>query len=75
MQFCAWRITMKLFHGMVSGLAAGVIGVVVSGHSASAQLVLREQIVQALTSQPASANFTGKLLLTRSLTLTNVERF
>jgi len=62
---------MKLFHGMVSGLAAGVIGVVVSCHSASAQLVLREQIVQALTSQPASANFTGKLLLTRSLTLTN----
>jgi outer membrane protein OmpA-like peptidoglycan-associated protein len=62
---------MKLFHGMVSGLAAGVIGVVVSCHSASAQLVLREQIVQALTSQPASANFTGKLLLTRPLTLTN----
>ena len=62
---------MKLFHGMMSGLAAGVIGVVVSCHSASAQLVLREQIVQALTGQPASANFTGKLLLTRSLTLTN----
>jgi hypothetical protein len=44
---------MKLFHGMVSGLAAGVIGVVVSCHSASAQLVLREQI-SASSDQSAS---------------------
>jgi hypothetical protein len=41
---------MELFHGMVNGLAAGVVGLLLSGHSASAQLFLREQIVQALTS-------------------------
>jgi outer membrane protein OmpA-like peptidoglycan-associated protein len=60
---------MKRLHSMVSGLtAAGFIGLLLSGHSASAQLVLREQIVQALTTQPAS-NFTGKPRLTRSLTI------
>jgi outer membrane protein OmpA-like peptidoglycan-associated protein len=61
---------MKLLQSMVSGFAAGVIGLLL-GQSASAQLVLREQIVQALTTQPPSSNFKDKLRLTRSLTLAN----
>jgi len=62
---------MKLLHGTVSGLATGFIGLLLFGHSAFAQLVSREQIVEALTTQPALFRFTDKLRLTRSLTLDN----
>src|SRR6516162_8907559 len=68
MHFSARRITMKRLHGMVGFTTAGFIGLLLSGHSASAQLVLREQIVQALTTPPPS-NFTDKPRLTRSLTI------
>jgi outer membrane protein OmpA-like peptidoglycan-associated protein len=71
MQFRAWRITMKRLQGTIGGLAAGIIGFLLFGYSASAQLVSREQIVEALTTQPASLRFTDKLRLTRSLTLAN----
>src|SRR5215470_3710254 len=71
MQFRAWRVTMKRLQGTVSGFAAGVTGLLLFGHSASAQLVLREQIVEALTTPPASLRFTDRLHLTRSLTLAN----
>jgi len=60
---------MKRLHGMVRWFTtAGFIALLLSGHSASAQLVLREQIVQALTTPPPS-NFTDKSRLTRSLTI------
>jgi outer membrane protein OmpA-like peptidoglycan-associated protein len=54
-------------------LAAGCVGLMLFCSSASAQLILRERIVQALTTQPASPNFTDKLRLTRSLTLANSD--
>jgi outer membrane protein OmpA-like peptidoglycan-associated protein len=60
---------MNSLHGRMSAfLAAGFVGLLLSGNSTFAQFVSREQIVEALT-QPASLNFTDKLLLTRSLTL------
>jgi len=62
---------MKLLHRMVTGL--GFIGLLLASYPASAQLILREQIVQALTTQPALPNFTPKLRLTRSLTLANSD--
>jgi outer membrane protein OmpA-like peptidoglycan-associated protein len=63
---------MKRLHGMVGFTTAGFIGLLLSGHSASAQLVLREQIVQALTTPPPS-NFTDKSRLTRSLTMAGAQ--
>jgi outer membrane protein OmpA-like peptidoglycan-associated protein len=60
---------MNSLHGRMSAfLAAGFVGLLLSGNSTFAQFVSREQIVEALT-QPASLNFTDRLLLTRSLTL------
>jgi outer membrane protein OmpA-like peptidoglycan-associated protein len=50
-------------------LAGGFIGLLFFCNSAFAQLVSREQIVEALTTQPASLGFANRLLLTRSLTL------
>jgi len=64
---------MKLLHSMITGVAVGFTGLLLPGEPAMAQLVLREQIVQALTTQPASPNFTDKLHLTRSLTLANSD--
>jgi len=61
---------MKRLHGRVSVLAAGFIGLLFLGTSASAQLVLREQIVEALTAQPRPLSF-GDRLRTRSMTLGN----
>ena len=61
---------MKQLHGRMSGLlAAGFIGLLFSGNSAFAQFVSREQIVQALSTQPASLNFADRLRLSRSLTV------
>ena len=60
----------SLHSGMSGLLAAGCVGLMFFCGSAFAQFVSSEQIVQALTTQPASPNFTDKLRLTRSLTLT-----
>jgi hypothetical protein len=66
----AWRVTMNSLHSRISGLlAAGCVGLMLFCSSAFAQFVSREQIVEALTTQPASLNFTDRLRLTRSLTL------
>jgi hypothetical protein len=60
---------MNSLHGRMSAfLAAGFVGLLLSGNPTFAQFVSREQIVEALT-QPASLNFTDRLRLTRSLTL------
>jgi outer membrane protein OmpA-like peptidoglycan-associated protein len=50
-------------------LAAAFISLMFSGNSAFAQFVSREQIVQALTAQPASLNFADRLRRGRSLTV------
>ena len=50
---------MKLSHSMVAGFAGGFIGLLLASHSASAQLILREQIVQALTTQLDFGQFSG----------------
>ena len=61
---------MKPLHCRMTGLlVAGFIGMLFFGNPALAQFVSREQIVQALTTQPASLNFGERLRLTRSLTL------
>jgi outer membrane protein OmpA-like peptidoglycan-associated protein len=60
---------MNSLHGKIGAfLAAGFVGLLISGNSTFAQFVSREQIVEALT-QPASLSFTDRLRLTRSLTL------
>jgi outer membrane protein OmpA-like peptidoglycan-associated protein len=51
-----------------SVLAAGFIGFLTFGHSAFAEQVSRQQILQALTAQPKVASFGDKLRLTRSMT-------
>jgi outer membrane protein OmpA-like peptidoglycan-associated protein len=50
-------------------LAAGLLSLVLSSHSALAQFMSREQIVRALITQPTASSFADKLRLTRSLTL------
>jgi outer membrane protein OmpA-like peptidoglycan-associated protein len=61
---------MKPLHSRMSGLlAVSFVGLLFFGNSASGQFVSREQIVQALTTQPTSTNFADRLRLTRSLTL------
>jgi outer membrane protein OmpA-like peptidoglycan-associated protein len=52
-------------------LAAGLLSLVLSNHSALAQFMSREQIIRALITQPSTGNFVDKLRLTRSLTLDN----
>jgi outer membrane protein OmpA-like peptidoglycan-associated protein len=59
----------SLHSGMCGFLAAGCVGLMLFCSSAFAQFVSREQIVEALTTQRASLNFTERLGLTRSLTL------
>jgi outer membrane protein OmpA-like peptidoglycan-associated protein len=62
---------MNSLQSRMSGLlVVGCVGLMFFCSSAFAQFASREQIVQALTTQPASPNFTDKLRLTRSLTLT-----
>jgi outer membrane protein OmpA-like peptidoglycan-associated protein len=70
MQRHSWSTAMKLLRGRIrSLLAGGFFGLLFFCNSAFAQLVSREQIVEALTTQPASLSFANRLLLTRSLTL------
>jgi outer membrane protein OmpA-like peptidoglycan-associated protein len=59
---------MRWLHGRMSVLAAGFIGFLVLGNSASAQLVLREQIVEALMAQPRPLSFADRLRHARSPT-------
>jgi outer membrane protein OmpA-like peptidoglycan-associated protein len=60
---------MNSLHSRSGLVAAGCVGLMLFCSSAFAQFVSREQIVEALTTQPASLNFTDRLRLTRSLTL------
>jgi outer membrane protein OmpA-like peptidoglycan-associated protein len=62
---------MKRLHGTMAVLAAGFIGLLALGSAASAQLVLREQIVKALMAQPQSLSFTDQLRQARSPTFGN----
>jgi outer membrane protein OmpA-like peptidoglycan-associated protein len=65
---------MKPSRTRVGGLlAAGFLSLLFLSHSACAQFVSREQIVQALTKPPTSLSFADRLRLTRSLTLTNPD--
>jgi outer membrane protein OmpA-like peptidoglycan-associated protein len=61
---------MKPLHG-IGLLGAGLLSLVLFGHSALAQFVSREQIIRALTMQPTAASFADKLRHFRSLTLDN----
>jgi outer membrane protein OmpA-like peptidoglycan-associated protein len=56
-------------HGGIGVLAASLVGLLVFGNSASAQLVSREQIVGALLAQPKPLGFADRLRHTRSPTL------
>jgi outer membrane protein OmpA-like peptidoglycan-associated protein len=62
---------MESLHRTISVLVAGFIGLLLMGNSAFAQLVLREQIVQALIAQPAAPSLADRLRLTRSMTFDN----
>jgi hypothetical protein len=57
---------MGSLHRMSSVLVAGFIGMLLFGNPALAQLLSREQIVQALIAQPAPLNLADRLRLTRS---------
>jgi outer membrane protein OmpA-like peptidoglycan-associated protein len=52
-------------------LAAGFIGLLAFGNSASAAQISREQILEALTPKPAVSGLADRLRLTRSLTVDN----
>jgi outer membrane protein OmpA-like peptidoglycan-associated protein len=68
------EITMKPLHGRISGvLAASFISFLFFGSSASAQLVSRGQIVEALTVRPKALSIADSPRLTRSMTLNNSD--
>jgi outer membrane protein OmpA-like peptidoglycan-associated protein len=54
-------------------LAAGFIGFLAFGQTASAGQVSREQILAALTANPTVSSFADRLRLTRSLTVDNSD--
>ena len=58
---------MRPLHRTGSILAAGCIGLIFFGNASFAQLVSREEIVQALIAQPAPLRLADRLRLTRSL--------
>jgi len=62
---------MRPLHRTGSILVAGFIGLIFFGNASFAQLVSREEIVQALIAQPAPLRLADRLRLTRSLTLDN----
>jgi outer membrane protein OmpA-like peptidoglycan-associated protein len=62
---------MKPLNDRATVLAASFVSLLLFGHSASAQLVAREEIVEALTAQPRPLSFADRLRLTRSLTIDN----
>jgi outer membrane protein OmpA-like peptidoglycan-associated protein len=62
---------MRPLHRMSSVLAACFVGWLFVGNSAFAQLLSREQIVQALIAQPAPLSLADRLRLTRSPTFDN----
>ena len=63
---------MNRLQGTMSGfLAAGFIGFLTFGHTASAGQVSREEILEALTAQPKVTGLADRLRLTRSPTFDN----
>jgi outer membrane protein OmpA-like peptidoglycan-associated protein len=63
------RLIMNRLNGVVGGiLAAGFIGFLTLGPAAAGELILSQQIVDALTAAPKAASFAAKLGQTRSMT-------